>query len=168
MSVEKMNCNYNIRIADVKNMEISHTKLYDLFDTTIGKVSRMDFVEEEWVKGIKNVAVFVKFDYWYENDYTVGLDNTFASSVSAKLCYYTHPVGNVDFYYVIYRNKKYDFPENENVKKCKFSGEGRNIYYTKNTSIIPLCMDNDDMRSDVITPKYVRSPLMDISIGYYS
>lgn len=36
----------------------------------LGKVSRVDFVDRELENGNRGKALFVHFDYWYDNDYT--------------------------------------------------------------------------------------------------
>jgi|UniRef100_A0A6C0IL62 hypothetical protein len=49
----------------------------DYLETTLslGKVSRIDFVDRELENGSRGKALFIHFEHWYENDYTKSFRN---------------------------------------------------------------------------------------------
>jgi hypothetical protein len=136
------NFNYDLWIHDVSGSHIYDIEWYDLIEERIGKIKRLDFVEEEWIEGQKQKALRVKFDYMYNNTYNEHMLIRIDLKGCGKFCFTRKIYGkeyedSLPIY--IARKGSYDFDEEgEKPGVVKRIIGYRTIYYTKNTKIEPL------------------------------
>ena len=136
------NVNYDLWIHDVSGSHIYDIEWYDLIEERIGKIKRLDFVEEEWIQGQIQKALHVTFDYWYNNTYNEHMLIRMDLKSCGRFCFTRTIYGKkYEHSLPIYIPRKgtYDFEEEgEKPGVVKRVIGHRTIYYTKNTKIEPL------------------------------
>jgi hypothetical protein len=133
------NVNYDVWIHDITGVNVYIVDWYDLIEERIGKIKRMDIVDEEWIEGQKAKALRVKFEYLYNNTYNEDMRIRINLKKCGKFYYNTWIHGNqYEHSLPIYiaNEGTYDFEEEgEKPDVVKYVIGHRNIYYTKNTKI---------------------------------